>query len=445
MTRVALLGAGFSRTFGFPLAKHMWPELRRFIRERVASKPLPDGPLREDDYRGDVVEAYEDVVNTMTPIFRALGASRLEEVFTLLDMLQSLGLGDSLPLVLGDYIARRRLWKAEDRRSARSEDGRQLDLAPPALKSREEYEQLVQKHYPYEMSSGMVTSWRGLRQVIGIGLSQVILGHHLRLRQRHVLRSARARVVSRLLSRADAIITTNWDCLAEGLLIESHSWTPTDGHGFRASVPEWALRHRRPDGRLNLRLRSRIPVYKLHGSITWTESDHFGSTLRLVNLAALPLGSRDRLDVLHPELRTHLIHFSYVKPIHDSPLLVHQWSRAADALRTASEVLVIGYSLPAGDQGILQLLQSSLRSANLRRVILVDPLADPAGRSGRTEPLAARYAKLLDVDVISVSMTLDDALSSGAISPRWSVSRSMVNRATRVGRDVEPRPEYLAT
>ena len=65
------------------------------------------------------------------------------------------------------------------------------------------------------------------------------------------------------LKEGDTVITTNWDTLAERVLMEEGKWFPLDGYGFPIRLQK--------DSKLPLKESSfsSVKVLKLHGSVGW--------------------------------------------------------------------------------------------------------------------------------------------------------------------------------
>lgn len=73
------------------------------------------------------------------------------------------------------------------------------------------------------------------------------------------------------LKQGDAIITTNWDILAEKILFSLNKWQPSDGYGFQRTFVKY---NRRQNIHEELKIEpSQVLVLKLHGSIGWRLGD----------------------------------------------------------------------------------------------------------------------------------------------------------------------------
>lgn len=178
------------------------------------------------------------------------------------------------------------------------------------------------------------------------------------------------------LVRGDAIITFNWDTLAERTLAEDGRWCPVDGYGFaRELVQELPSRIQQP---VSAAGPSDVVVLKLHGSYGWRcLDDRFffddgylaDFTFPLLN-ASVPLRdaaeprdySPSDLVFVYPSFFKHLAR----------PVLAEIWALASAHLWRASFVEVIGYSLPTSDsaaRALLLPLVQRLQSGAVRVVI----------------------------------------------------------------------------
>jgi len=195
----------------------------------------------------------------------------------------------------------------------------------------------------------------------------------------------------------DLVLTTNWDTLAERVLLEEMDcWRPRDGYGFNR---EFEL-HPPSDRRLPPALLqpSAIRVLKLHGSFGWYEDDMaskrelYLSWARLLQHLPLPslVAFRDKAEKhATPYDQNVALYPSYLKQL-DQPQLREVWSLASKALERASNLHVIGYSLPESDTAIRVLLNPLRDRVEMGKVeILVDD-PDPDARKRWTVFLGER-------------------------------------------------------
>jgi hypothetical protein len=179
-----------------------------------------------------------------------------------------------------------------------------------------------------------------------------------------------SRFAKQACSQGDTVITFNYDVSLEAELRKADMWHVSDGYGFLlddAMTPP-----------------SRIKMLKLHGSTSWIDilfDGARGGSYGTIGPDG-PLGARPLI------LPQYFRYFGYPPEITDSrfngggssrfgsmilparsknfagdrtPFWDHLWVQAFDDLRNASEIVVVGYSLPNADTRARDLL---LRAAN---------------------------------------------------------------------------------
>ncbi len=166
----------------------------------------------------------------------------------------------------------------------------------------------------------------------------------------------------------DCIITTNWDTLAERILLKHKKWHPSEGYGFQVPLVEDI-----EDNNLQLiSLHSDIKILKLHGSIGWHEKNEtlylsqpkflqylLGHDIRDQNAPRVGSGPDENPLILKP---------SYLKQL-DHPTLLSIWDQARLNLEKASSITIVGYSLPKADVAIRALLLPIRNSESSIRII----------------------------------------------------------------------------
>jgi hypothetical protein len=162
------------------------------------------------------------------------------------------------------------------------------------------------------------------------------------------------------LQAGDVLISFNWDILHEARLWRDKKWHYADGYGFcpreEKTVPS-------EDDRCFES--SPVRIYKLHGSVNWAQRDEVDDVPTILHKDQFFRSTTFHeenydLEVNRDLGRKSLIIPSYLKSPSSRPLLVRLWNQAAAALRNASEVFVIGYSLHPADAPARQLFASSL-------------------------------------------------------------------------------------
>jgi hypothetical protein len=151
------------------------------------------------------------------------------------------------------------------------------------------------------------------------------------------------------LSAGDVVVTLNWDTTAERTLAELGRWNPTTGYGFPKPLAGG------PVGSHPAQLLgSPVRVLKLHGSFGWYR---WSSKLYFDDTLLGPFGfltDPNRPGVGPPENRV-LLYPSFLKQLND-PEMLRIWQQADRALREATQVRVVGYSLPRSDGAVRALL-----------------------------------------------------------------------------------------
>lgn len=141
------------------------------------------------------------------------------------------------------------------------------------------------------------------------------------------------------------IITTNYDMIIEYAL---------GTKGFNYGIPNEMLIGRGPyplsQWRNPVTLKGRIPLAKIHGSISWDEQIHYTNGRRGLTGHALIVAPT-------PE-----------KQSPDS--LKSVWNLAKEILRKATQIIVFGFAFNPYDEAVLNLLQSE--GKNLESVLLVN-------------------------------------------------------------------------
>jgi len=162
----------------------------------------------------------------------------------------------------------------------------------------------------------------------------------------------------------DTLITFNWDLLQEILLSQGGKWSYEDGYG----IPTTEEKSPNP---------SPTTILKLHGSCNWALSHQQDGLLRIDD-ADVFFGvlSHDAPDAARLGSTSHygtsLIVPSYLKNPSQIDVLRSMWGMAADVLRKAETLVVLGYSLPDADVLARRLFRETIQcSKTLRSITLV--------------------------------------------------------------------------
>jgi hypothetical protein len=186
------------------------------------------------------------------------------------------------------------------------------------------------------------------------------------------------------LDSGDSVITFNYDATLERILLNQGKWSPSDGYGFELIFQK----SRYDDAVLDLP-KSQVQLLHLHGATGWFKRPRLREGARLpVGGGAVPNGiitpappaTEVSLDPIflrdmglnyvdaclpdRPSSEMHiLLHPSFFKDyeLEDSgnTVFVRLWRLAAEKLRNANKVFVIGFSLPKADVAALTLLSGN--------------------------------------------------------------------------------------
>jgi len=113
-----------------------------------------------------------------------------------------------------------------------------------------------------------------------------------------------------------------------------------------------------------------VRVLKLHGSVNWGTTLSPGPMTRFSSYDDLR-----RAQTIMPDLLPALLPPTWRK-VFEGPMS-SVWDAAVEALRSATRIIVIGFSIPPGDIHFKYLLAAGLRqSISLRDVVFVDPAGE---------------------------------------------------------------------
>jgi hypothetical protein len=197
------------------------------------------------------------------------------------------------------------------------------------------------------------------------------------------------------LCSGDVVITFNYDSTLERVLFGQGKWFPSNGYGFRIVFQKNEFDETPfvfPD--------SPVKILHLHGAIGWYQrrliKDHDllpqgGGSYPIELHTPAPLNTYVGLDPMFlvdlgifavdaslsprpSDERQIFIHPSFFKNYEweggGEPVFVDLWKQAADDLRRAENISIIGYSLPAADSAALTLF---LTSCDRNRVRVINP------------------------------------------------------------------------
>lgn len=156
-----------------------------------------------------------------------------------------------------------------------------------------------------------------------------------------------------LIASGDTLITFNWDLLHEAILWRAGKWSYSDGYGFRLN-------------KLSCEEASQIRIYKLHGSVNWVQDEGENDVEEIEHLRDFFPGSENLPRTFPPKTAAwdsgrKLVLPTFLKDISSNRALLEVWRQAQDALRQATEICVVGYSLNPADHPARLLIGTELR------------------------------------------------------------------------------------
>jgi hypothetical protein len=160
-----------------------------------------------------------------------------------------------------------------------------------------------------------------------------------------------------------AAITTNYDILVERGLRHKRMVRVFGPGCYYGGIPKpQLLRGTSTAMGVNyIQMEGAVPVYKLHGSLSWS---HAEDGLELFqDLRPVFRGGGDAA-IIPPVPEKEIP--AWLRPI---------WSSAEEELARAAIWIVCGYSLPAYDMAITELLRRAASAGNLKRIFVLDPHA----------------------------------------------------------------------
>ena len=344
--RVLMFGAGASRSAGYPLARNLLTEVGREAR-RTSSIQFRDAWEEWEAFRERMPATLGLVAKNANP----------EVVLSLPDLLVA---------------------AAETEDEARTSEAIRAYLENGAADAAP-----LERYFGSEERDALSAAFAPRARLLD-ALEWYFWGKHHHDGEHPSRRDYLRRVLEEL-AEGDAVITLNWDTVAERTLAEAGRWNPTDGYGFPRELQVEGPLRKRTALPSELAGESPVRVLKLHGSFGWRRTDsgvyldsnmllaEFGFHLRgtpvdLVDAAAPEFYTRDPLLMAHP---------SFLKRL-DHPTMDAIWRQASEALAKAKIVKVWGYSLPEGDGAVRALLQGL--SARVRRGEVKVTVHDPSPR-----------------------------------------------------------------
>lgn len=178
--------------------------------------------------------------------------------------------------------------------------------------------------------------------------------------------------LNRVLIARDCIVSFNYDLVVETELYHRRRWFPLDGYGS-SWIPTEIISGEYRD------LSSDVFIAKVHGSLNWQRAGELCQQPELRwfydnNEPIFPGYLTDETpqidEAYQGKHQNRWLLPSYVKSLVDQQLL-HAWRDAAEYLRCAREVVIVGYSLPEADSAAWALFATAIQAGT--RIVIVDP------------------------------------------------------------------------
>jgi hypothetical protein len=162
-----------------------------------------------------------------------------------------------------------------------------------------------------------------------------------------------------------AAVTTNYDILIERGLRHKRMRRVFGPGFYYGGIPKPQLLRGTFEPWANygsyLELEGAIPIYKLHGSLNWSRAREGLELFRDLRPAFRGGGDAAIIPpVPEKEIPT------WLRPV---------WDSAEEELGRATVWIICGYSLPAYDTAIVELLRRAAKAGNLRLILILDPQA----------------------------------------------------------------------
>jgi NAD-dependent SIR2 family protein deacetylase len=322
---VVFLGAGASKAFGLPLTGEIMPRMVGRLHLHSKSQiPLFKGPERQR-----LVREFEQALKTLYP---GLGldptAKELPNITNVLSLVDH--------LIIYESPAGRAFGKEPMTRARRLLERALMEVLlnhdlSGVMEELEEYQQ----YHP--------------------AIKKIVLDYTrpMTRRQNENLETFHTWIEAKRKRGPVTIITTNYDVSVEALIVKSRQFVPLPSaidFGFDWRDAYISRLHPRP-------LRPKLAYFKLHGSLNWLRCDLCGQVyvnpheaIAYMSFSARQCWANTCACGWWP-LRHLIVAPSTVRDIRDAHLL-NIWRSATEALRTAREWFIIGYSLPAEDLAI---------------------------------------------------------------------------------------------
>lgn len=354
--KVYVVGAGVSKTVGYPLGGELSDEVNRYIRGSGRA-------YDRFDYKKVWPALCDWLEKNKNPLIKeAYRTKQIEQLFTILDQAAML----------------------------------KRSIAENAVRQRGK--EANQTWANYESFDTTTENYQKYRSILLWALET-----YLQFKHRNDVAASQTnewnnlRAFGRKLCRSDVVITFNYDSTLERVLLQGGKWSPHDGYGF-----ELVFQKSESDQRRVRLKKSQIKVLHLHGAVGWykrrvvrdnCEIPSPGGVIPEEALTPAPIGTMISLDpdflrdlgveavdaslpTPPADERQIFLHPSFFKdfelegPHGQTSPFIELWKKAAESLRKAEQIFIIGYSLPSADSAALTLL---LTNCDREKVRIINP------------------------------------------------------------------------
>ena len=181
-------------------------------------------------------------------------------------------------------------------------------------------------------------------------------------------------LVENVLKPRDDVISFNYDTIIDAALKEhgSMKWNSRYGYGF-----ELGPRGKYLEGddfwqpETPAASQDTLHLFKLHGSLHFQVKGKNRDEIRLKQRPYTAQMGKLNFDIIPPEWNKE----------YDRGVFSNLWKRAANAIRQAKQIVLIGYSLPPIDLHSTALFRTAISGGTIRSLVVVNPDREARRRS----------------------------------------------------------------
>lgn len=318
MSTVYILGAGFSMPFGYPSSRALLGELNTFADTLNAVDP----ELKATWQRcwKELKESKDDAVRC------AFEGGNIEELFTILDFHQKL-VSNRFSDSANEYFQAKKC-------SGKGSVGKEAE-------DRFQHANALSDKYTAHRDT-----------LLKVLQAFFLVSHHKDHTKWSSAKYDDLKRFAQQVQPGDAIVTFNYDALAERALLDCGKWTPRNGYGFEVNLES-------KEDPCTCTAYSPVQVLHLHGFIGWYDGGSAADVSTLDSTFLADLGCQckptDRINHKHVNIIAPSYIKTYVTPNWDGTKIAELWGKAIQAIRCSSRVVIIGYSLPEADSAAMTL------------------------------------------------------------------------------------------